>query len=107
MLKEAQEGVKGGTLAGGSPFAGGLRRPQPLRSAVGRAVNERQARVEPRPYEGLEKRGEVGDGRTLRVVEDADPYGGWETGHVPHNIPRDHPTPGRGSAERSDAGRTK
>ena len=23
MLKEAQEGVKGGTLAGGSPFAGG------------------------------------------------------------------------------------
>ena len=28
---EAQEGVKGGTLAGGSPFAGGLRRPQPLR----------------------------------------------------------------------------
>ena len=31
MLKEAQEGVKGGTLAGGSPFAGGPRRPQ-LRS---------------------------------------------------------------------------
>ena len=31
MLKEAQEGVKGGTLAGGSPFAGGPRRPQPLR----------------------------------------------------------------------------
>ena len=29
MLNEAQEGVKGGTLAGGSPFAGGLRRPQP------------------------------------------------------------------------------
>ena len=29
--KEAQEGVKGGTLAGGSPFAGGPRRPQPLR----------------------------------------------------------------------------
>ena len=29
--KEAQEGVKGGTLAGGSPFAGGLSRPQPLR----------------------------------------------------------------------------
>ena len=28
--KEAQEGVKGGTLAGGSPFAGGLSRPQPL-----------------------------------------------------------------------------
>ena len=31
MLKEAQEGVKGGTLAGGSPFAGGLSRPQPVR----------------------------------------------------------------------------
>ena len=31
-----------------------------------------------------------------RVVEDADPYGGWETGRVPHNMPRDHPTPGRG-----------
>ena len=29
--KEAQEGVKGGTLAGGSPFAGGPRRPQPAR----------------------------------------------------------------------------
>ena len=29
MLKDAQEGVKGGTLAGGSPFAGGPRRPQP------------------------------------------------------------------------------
>ena len=31
-----------------------------------------------------------------RVVEDADPYGGWETDRVPHNIPRDHHTPGRG-----------
>ena len=28
---EAQEGVKGGTLAGGPPFAGGPRRPQPVR----------------------------------------------------------------------------
>ena len=28
---KAQEGVKGGTLAGGSPFAGGPRRPQPVR----------------------------------------------------------------------------
>ena len=27
--RQAQEGVKGGTLAGGSPFAGGPRRPQP------------------------------------------------------------------------------
>ena len=31
IAKEAQEGVKGGTLAGGSPFAGGLSRPQPAR----------------------------------------------------------------------------
>ena len=31
FAKEAQEGVKGGTLAGGSPFAGGPRRPQPVR----------------------------------------------------------------------------
>ena len=31
-----------------------------------------------------------------RVVEDADPYGGWETGRAPHNMPRDHPAPGRG-----------
>ena len=39
-----------------------------------------------------------------RVVEDADPYGGWETDRVPHNIPRDHPTPGRGLEERDKAG---
>ena len=44
MLKEAQEGVKGGTLAGGSPFAGGLSRPQPLRAAVGLAVDEGKGR---------------------------------------------------------------
>ena len=36
---EAQEGVKGGTLAGGSPFAGGHRRPQPMRAAGGPAVD--------------------------------------------------------------------
>ena len=36
---KAQEGVKGGTLAGGSPFAGGLSRPQPLRAAAGLEVN--------------------------------------------------------------------
>ena len=49
---KAQEGVKGGTLAGGSPFAGGLRRPQPLRTAVTPVVNARRAGVEPRPYAG-------------------------------------------------------
>ena len=42
-----------------------------------------------------------------RVVEDADPYGGWETGRVPHNMPRDHPTPGPGRAERGEAGKNR
>ena len=42
-----------------------------------------------------------------RVVEDADPYGGWKTGRVPHNMPRDHPTPGRGRAERGEAGKNR
>ncbi len=36
-----------------------------------------------------------------RVVEDADPYGGWETARVPRDIPREHPAPGR---ERGEAG---
>ena len=49
MLKEAQEGVKGGTLAGGSPFAGGPRRPQPMRAAVGLAVDEGKGRRGRRP----------------------------------------------------------
>ena len=40
---KAQEGVKGGTLAGGSPFAGGLSRPQPLRATVGPTVIRRRA----------------------------------------------------------------
>ena len=53
MLKEAQEGVKGGTLAGGSPFAGGLSRPQPLRTSITSVVNARRAGVEPRPYGGV------------------------------------------------------
>ncbi len=60
---KAQEGVKGGTLAGGSPFAGGLRRPQPVRccgrpqsSGAGRGWN-------PAPTRGLAERGEVGGGR--------------------------------------------
>ena len=52
MLHKAQEGVKGGTLAGGSPFAGGLSRPQPMRAAIAPVVNERRAGVEPRPYGG-------------------------------------------------------
>ena len=52
MLKEAQEGVKGGTLAGGSPFAGGsaARSPCDLRTPT---VIRRRAGMEPRPYGGL------------------------------------------------------
>ena len=53
---EAQEGVKGGTLAGGSPFAGGPRRPQPMRAAVGLAVDEGKGRRGRRPLR------RVGDG---------------------------------------------
>ena len=49
VLHEAQEGVKGGTLAGGSPFAGGLSRPQPMRTAVGLAVDEGKGRRGRRP----------------------------------------------------------
>ena len=39
-----------------------------------------------------------------RVVEDADPYGGWKTDRVPRDLLRGYPTPGRGSAERDKAG---
>ena len=77
MLKEAQEGVKGGTLAGGSPFAGG----PAARSLCAPPWGWRWTNV--------------------RVVEDADPYGGWETARVPRDIPREHPAPGR---ERGEAG---
>ena len=52
VLHKAQEGVKGGTLAGGPPFAGGPRRPQPVRVAVAQAIIRRRAGVEPRPYRG-------------------------------------------------------
>ena len=40
--KEAQEGVKGGTLAGGPPFAGGLRRPQPVHASAGGEIRQTQ-----------------------------------------------------------------
>ena len=53
--KEAQEGVKGGTLAGGSPFAGGPAARSPC-AAVGLAVNEGKGRRGRRPLR------RVGDG---------------------------------------------
>ena len=59
---EAQEGVKGGTLAGGSPFAGGSAARSPC-DAVGRAVDVRRTGMEPRPYRGLVERGVVCGGR--------------------------------------------
>ena len=39
-----------------------------------------------------------------RVVEDADPYGGWETDRVPRDLPRGYPTPGRGLEDRGGVG---
>ena len=42
-----------------------------------------------------------------RVVEDADPYGGWETDRVPPDLLRDHPTPGPGRAEHGEAGKNR
>ena len=70
MLHKAQEGVKGRTLAGGSPFAGGLSRPQPHRlcSAVTPAVILRRAGMEPRPYGGLRNvvRSAVDEGKGRR-----------------------------------------
>ena len=80
MLKEAQEGVKGEPSPGVPP----------LRAAPA----ARSPRAPPWGWRWTKE----------RVVEDADPYGGWETGHVPHNIPRDHPTPGRGPVERGGVG---
>ena len=48
---KAQEGVKGGTLAGGSPFAGGPAARSPC-AAVGLAVNEGKGRRGRRPLQG-------------------------------------------------------
>ena len=63
LCSQSAGGGKGGTLAGGSPFAGGLSRPQP--------------HVTPWGWRWTKE----------RVVEDADPYDGWETGRVPRDFP--------------------
>ena len=42
-----------------------------------------------------------------RVVEDADPYGGWETDRVPRDLLRGYPTPLRGLEERGGAGKNR
>ena len=79
MLKEAQEGVKGGTLAGGSPFAGGSAARSP-RDPVGLAVDEGKGRRGRRPLQGW--CGDTGpavipaSGRGWNPA----PTGGWRTG---------------------------
>ena len=83
LCSQSAGGGKGGTLAGGPPFAGGSAARSP-RDTAGPAV-----------YEGKGRRGR----RPLQ--------GGWETDRVPHNIPRDHPTPGRGLEERGGAGKNR
>ena len=62
---KAQEGVKGGNPRRGVPplRAAPLSRPQPVRTSITSVVNARRAGVEPRPYRGLEDRGEAGGGR--------------------------------------------
>ena len=57
----------------------------------------------PRPYRGLEERGEVGGGRTLGSSRTPTPTGPCGTGRVPRDILQDHPTPGR--EDRGEAGR--
>ena len=65
------------------------------RDAVAPVVNERRAGMDPRPYRGLEERGEVGGGRTLGSSGTPTPTGPCGTGRVPRDILQDHPTPGR------------
>ena len=76
---KAQEGVKGGTLAGGSPFAGGpaARSRCDLRTS---AVIRRRAGMEPRPYRGLAERGKVGGGRTFGLSRTPTPTGRGKAG---------------------------
>ena len=105
MLHKAQEGVKGGTLAGGSPFAGGPRRPQPVRTSITSVVNARRAGGwNPAPTRGLEERGKAGGGRREGSSRTPTPTGPCGTGRVPRDLLRDHHTFGQGLAKRCDAG---
>ena len=89
--KEAQEGVKGGTLAGGSPFAGGPRRPQSVRFTDARCHPTPGAGVEPRHYEGLEERGKAGGDRGGGTSRTPSP-----TGRVRRRGAGSNPASGRG-----------
>ena len=62
MLNEAQEGVKGGTLAEGPPFAGGPRRPQ---LALGRHYSGEHTPPAPQELRRHAKKGPLSGGPLL------------------------------------------
>ena len=64
MLTKRRRGLKGGPSPGVPPLRAAPAARSPC-DAITQAVNERRAGVEPRPYEGLAERGEVGGGRTF------------------------------------------
>ena len=75
MPKEAQEGVKGGTLAGGSPFAGGLSRPQSLRRRGAGGELRKGSSGTPTPT-GLVRRHGAGGHPGVRAGVEPRPYRG-------------------------------
>ena len=86
VLHKAQEGVKGGTLAGGPPFAGGPRRPQPLRRRGAGGGRTPGGGGTP-PLRGLDERGGVGGGRREGSSRTPTPTGPCGTGRVPRDFP--------------------
>ena len=76
VLHKAQEGVKGGTLAGGPPFAGGLSRPQPLRRRGAGGERRKGSSRTPTPT-GLVRRHGVCGHPGVRAGVEPRPYGGW------------------------------
>ena len=64
MLTKRRKGLKGEPSPGVPPLRAAPAARSPC-DAITQAVNERRAGVEPRPYEGLAERGEVGGGRTF------------------------------------------
>ena len=74
LCSQSAGGGKGGTLAGGSPFAGGPRRPQPLRFADVRSHPTPGGDGTP-PLQGVGGTWQGGRWTNVRVVEDANPYG--------------------------------
>ena len=70
---KAQEGVKGGTLAGGPPFAGGPRRPQPVRHRGAGGGRRKGSSRTPTPTAG----GKRTACRGIYCEVIPRPYGGW------------------------------